>query len=164
MMTRPVLAADKMSPEVHAILASFHRGIVDEVAATVARDPVVVVGMAQNPVVKNARKLLEQEGIKYTYLEYGSYFSKWKERLAIKLWAGFGTFPMVFIDGELVGGHSELVKLKADGKLKKKSPFAAKTRFVVFTGPFSRAGAGVCRARRALLLPRRKSASRLAFW
>ncbi len=119
MTTRPVLAVDKMSPEVHAILASFHRGIVDEVAATVARDPVVVVGMAQNPVVKAARKLLDQEGMTYTYLEYGSYFSKWKERLAIKLWAGFGTFPMVFINGVLVGGHSELVKLKADGKLKK---------------------------------------------
>ncbi|MBK9259846.1 MAG: glutaredoxin [Polyangiaceae bacterium] len=119
MTTRPLLAADKVSPEVHAIIASFHRGIVDEVAATVARDPVVVVGMAQNPVVKAARRLLDQEGIAYTYLEYGSYFSKWKERLAIKLWAGFPTFPMVFFDGVLVGGNSELVKLKAAGKLKK---------------------------------------------
>jgi glutaredoxin len=119
MTTRPLLASDKVSPEVHAIIASFHHGIVDEVAAAVARHPVVVVGMAQNPVVKNARKLLDEEGIAYTYLEYGSYFSKWKERLAIKLWAGFPTFPMVFIDGVLVGGNSELAKLKAAGKLKK---------------------------------------------
>jgi glutaredoxin len=119
MTTRPLLASDKVSPEVQAIIASFHRGIVDEVAAAVARDPVVVVGMAQNPVVKRARKLLDEEGIAYTYLEYGNYFGKWKERLAIKLWAGFPTFPMVFIDGVLVGGNSELVKLKAAGKLKK---------------------------------------------
>jgi len=119
MTTRPLLAHDKVSPEVHSILSNFHRGIVDEVAATVARDAVVVVGMAQNPVVKSARKLLDQEGIAYTYLEYGSYFSKWKERLAIKLWAGFPTFPMVFINGVLVGGNSEIVKLKAEGKLKK---------------------------------------------
>ena len=119
MTTRPLLANDKVSPEVHSIIANFHRGIVDEVSAAVTRERVVVVGMAQNPVVKAARKLLDQEGISYKYLEYGSYFSKWKERLAIKLWAGFPTFPMVFIDGVLVGGNSELVKLKADGKLKK---------------------------------------------
>ena len=119
MTTRPMIAADKVSPEADAVVAGFHRGIVDEVAAAVARDPVVVVGMAQNPVVKKARQLLDEEGVKFTYLEYGSYLSQWKQRLAIKLWAGFPTFPMVFIDGVLVGGHSELVKLKAAGKLKK---------------------------------------------
>ena len=119
MTTRPTLAADKVSPEADAVVASFHRGIVDEVAAAVARDPIVVVGMAQNPVVKAARKLLADEGIAYTYIGHGSYLSMWKERLAIKLWAGFPTFPMVFIDGVLVGGNRELVKLKEAGKLKK---------------------------------------------
>jgi glutaredoxin-related protein len=119
MTTRPVLSADKVSTYADAVVTDFHRNIVDEVAAAVARDPVVVVGMKQNPVVKAARKLLDAEGVKYTYLEYGSYLSMWKQRLAIKLWAGFPTFPMVFIDGALIGGNSELVKLKADGKLKK---------------------------------------------
>lgn len=119
MTTRPVLSSDKISSEADAVVASFHRGFVDDVAAVVARDPVVVVGMAQNPVVKKARRFLDEEGIKYTYLEYGSYLSKWKERLALKLWAGFPTFPMVFMDGVLLGGHSELVKLKAAGKLRK---------------------------------------------
>jgi len=112
------LPQDKISPTARDQVASFHRGIVEEVAAAVSRDPVVVVGMAQNPVVKGARKLLDEEGVKFTYLEYGSYFSKWKERLAIKLWAGFPTFPMVFLDGVLAGGHSELMKLKDEGKLK----------------------------------------------
>ena len=119
MTTRPLIASEKVSPEADAVVANFHRGIVDEVAAAVAKDHIVVVGMAQNPVVKSARKLLDEEGVKFTYLEYGSYVSKWKERLAIKLWAGFPTFPMVFIDGVLIGGNRELVKLKADGKLKK---------------------------------------------
>src|SRR3954469_24786527 len=118
-MTRPTIPADKISPAVHDQVSAFHREVVDEVKAKVESDPVVVVGMAQNPVVKNARKLLDAEGVKFTYLEYGSYLSKWKERLAIKLWAGFPTFPMVFVDGALVGGHSDLVKLKADGKLPK---------------------------------------------
>lgn len=117
-MDQPRLSADKVGPSALEVVSTFHRGIVDTVASTVASDPVVVVGMAQNPVVKGARKLLDEEGVKFTYLEYGSYFSKWKERLAIKLWAGFPTFPMVFMKGTLVGGLSELKKLKADGKLK----------------------------------------------
>src|SRR5580704_11332842 len=101
------LPADKVSPAAGEVVAGFHRSIVEEVAAAVARDPVVVVGMAQNPFVKKARRLLEAEGVKFTYLEYGSYFSQWKQRLAIKLWAGFPTFPMVFLDGTLAGGNSE---------------------------------------------------------
>lgn len=80
------------------------------------------VGMAQNPVVKKARALLTAEGIAFTYLEYGSYLSEWKRRLAIKLWPGFPTFPMVFIDGALVGGHRELLKLKEAGKAREMSP------------------------------------------
>jgi glutaredoxin len=118
-MDRPTLPADKVSDAARDIVAAFHRGVVDEVAAAVARDRVVVVGMAQNPYVKKARKLLEAEGVPFTYLEYGSYLSKWKERLALKLWAGFPTFPMVFVDGTLMGGNSELEKLRADGKLPK---------------------------------------------
>jgi glutaredoxin len=118
-MTRPLLSQDKVSPVVHDIVSRFHRDIVDTVASTVAREKLVVVGMAQNPFVKRARKLLEAEGIQFTYLEYGSYLSMWKQRLAIKLWAGFPTFPMVFIDGTLIGGFTELEALKAQGKLPK---------------------------------------------
>jgi glutaredoxin-related protein len=117
-MDQPRLAADKVGPTAADVVSNFHRDLVNTVASTVASDPVVIVGMAQNPVVKGARKFLDEEGVKFTYLEYGSYFSKWKERLAIKLWAGFPTFPMVFMNGTLIGGLSELKKLKADGKLK----------------------------------------------
>jgi glutaredoxin-related protein len=115
-MSRPQL--EKVSPEAEALVHKFHRDVVDEVAATVAKDRVVVVGMAQNPFVRKARRELEAAGVAFTYLEYGSYLSKWKERLALKIWAGFPTFPMVFVDGSLVGGHSELVPLLRDGKLK----------------------------------------------
>ncbi len=118
-MERPLLGSDKVADPVKQQVSQFHRNIVDEVAAAVSKHPVLVVGMAQNPVVKRARKLLEAEGISYEYLEYGSYLSKWKERLAIKLWAGFPTFPMVFFDGVLVGGASDLEKLREAGKLKR---------------------------------------------
>lgn len=117
-MERPFLAPEKISPAADGVVAKFHRALVDEVASIVARDHLVVIGMAQNPVVKNARKLLDEAGVKFTYLEYGSYLSQWKPRLALKLWAGFPTFPMVFLDGTLVGGHSELKALQAAGGLK----------------------------------------------
>ena len=116
-MERPLLPIDRVSDGVKASVSSFHRSVVDEVARTVEQDHVVVVGMAQNPFVKRARKLLSDKGIRFTYLEYGSYLSKWKERLAIKLWAGFPTFPMVFVDGTLVGGFSDVEKLCAPGKI-----------------------------------------------
>jgi glutaredoxin-related protein len=79
----------------------------------------VVVGMAQNPVVKKARKALEGAGIRFTYLEYGSYFAQWKQRLAIKLWSGWPTFPQVFVRGVLIGGYQELKVALTDGSLKR---------------------------------------------
>jgi glutaredoxin-related protein len=117
-MERLTLAADRYSPSAARTIAELHRSVVEEVASTVAREPFVVVGMAQNPYVRRARKLLEAEGIQFTYLEYGSYLSQWKARLAIKLWAGFPTFPMVFRGGTLLGGLSDIQKLREEGKLK----------------------------------------------
>lgn len=111
------LPADKVSPAARDVVSAFHRDVLDEVARTTQRDRVVVVGMAQNPFVKKARQLLDDEGVRFTYLEYGSYLSGWKRRLAIKLWAGFPTFPMVFLEGTLVGGHAELVRLREQGAL-----------------------------------------------
>ncbi|MFZ4713247.1 MAG: glutaredoxin [Bacteriovoracaceae bacterium] len=32
----------------------------------------------------------------------------WKQRLAIKLWSGWATYPQVFIDGKLIGGFKDL--------------------------------------------------------
>ncbi len=117
-MERPTLESTRIADPVKEQVAAFHRDIVDEVSTAVAKHPVVVVGMKQNPVVKKARKILKEEGVSYEYLEYGSYLSGWKQRLAIKLWAGFPTFPMVFMDGTLVGGAREVEKLRAEGKLK----------------------------------------------
>ncbi len=118
-MDRPTLASDRIADPVKKQLADFHRDAVDEVSSAVTRHPVVVVGMKQNPVVKKARRILQEEGVAYEYLEYGSYLTQWKKRLAIKLWAGFPTFPMVFMDGTLVGGAREIEALRAAGKLKK---------------------------------------------
>src|SRR4051812_19817489 len=93
-------------PVVTEARARFHADIVAEVAGAVAAHKVVVVGMGWNPSVGRARKLLSDKNIPFTYLGYGNYLSKWRQRLAIKLWSGWPTFPQVFVGGTLVGGAS----------------------------------------------------------
>ncbi|WNG45703.1 glutaredoxin [Archangium minus] len=116
---RPLHSQDKRSPAVAEAMAGFHRDIVDQVRTAVERDAVVVVGMAQNPFVKKVRDALTQAGIQFTYLEYGSYFGQWKQRLAIKMWSGWPTFPQVFVRGVLIGGFDDTRKALEDGSLKK---------------------------------------------
>lgn len=106
---RTILQNEKLTPAALESIEGFHPEIVEEVKKAVETNKIVVVGMKHNPVVKKARKVLEEKGLKYTYLEYGSYFSMWKQRLAIKIWSGWPTYPQVFIDGKLVGGCKELV-------------------------------------------------------
>lgn len=105
---RKTIAPEKLAESALKAIENFHPSFVNEVESAIQSNPFVIVGMAQNPVVSKARKLLDEKQITFKYLEYGSYFSKWKERLAIKLWSGWPTFPMVFVDGKLIGGCAEL--------------------------------------------------------
>lgn len=118
-MKRPLLSQDNTSPAAQRAQAGFHASVVEQVRAATERDPVVVVGMAQNPVVKRARAGLDAAGIPFTYLPFGSYMSGWKERLAIKLWSGWPTFPQVFVGGTLIGGNKELAAMLEDGSLQR---------------------------------------------
>ncbi|MCB9683273.1 MAG: glutaredoxin [Alphaproteobacteria bacterium] len=117
-MTRPLLDPAAVSPRVATAQARFHADVVAEVAQAVATHDVVVVGMKWNPHVPKARKALAEAGIDHHYLEYGSYVSMWKPRLAIKMWSGWPTFPQVFVKGQLVGGHSDVRKQLDDGSLR----------------------------------------------
>ncbi len=91
---------------------------VREVLAAMEANDVVVVGMKQNPVVKMARKLLKAENQPYAYLEWGSYLSMWRDRLELKMWTGWKTFPMIFVAGTFVGGAANLKKLIETGEFK----------------------------------------------
>lgn len=99
-------------------VAKFQPGIVGEVQGAVDRDAVVVVGMGWNPHVKKARTKLEEMKVPFTYLQYGNYIVGWRQRLALKIWAGWPTFPMVFVNGSLVGGNTDLRKAVDEGTFK----------------------------------------------
>ncbi|HYX38471.1 MAG TPA: glutaredoxin domain-containing protein [Oligoflexus sp.] len=118
-MTRSVLSAERRTPLVDQAIASFHEDVVRTVQQAVEKNPVVVVGMALNPHVIKVRKALTDAGVPFTYLEFGGYWSQWKQRLAIKLWSGWPTFPQVFVKGALIGGGSDTIRALKDGSLKK---------------------------------------------
>src|SRR5256885_16615403 len=103
-MPRSILSEAQIHPAVRGKVASHGADIVKEVQEAVAGNEIVVVGMRQNPFPKKARKLLDDAGLAYKYLDYGSYLGQWRRRLALKMWTGWPTFPMGFVKGVLIGG------------------------------------------------------------
>eukprot|EP01133_Synstelium_polycarpum_P023940 gene23939-biopygen20521 len=115
-MTRAILDETQIHPAARPLIGSKHADIVREVQAAIAAHQVVVVGMALNPFPRKARKILDVLGTPYTYLQYGSYLSQWHRRNALKMWTGWPTFPMIFVNGVLIGGASELQQLVENGE------------------------------------------------
>ncbi|MCC6210691.1 MAG: glutaredoxin [Burkholderiales bacterium] len=118
-MPRPILDETRIHPAIRDKVATNRMDYVREVQAAIAAHAVVVVGMRQNPMPKKARRALQAAGIAHHYLEYGSYLSEWRKRNALKMWTGWPTFPMVFVQGTLVGGAEDVVRLIESGELKK---------------------------------------------
>ena len=118
-MPRSVLDESRIHPAVRERVATHHAALVQEVQAAIQQHAVVVVGMAQNPYPRKARKALDAAGVPYRYLSYGSYFSDWRRRNALKMWTGWPSFPMVFVKGTLVGGADDLARLIDSGELRR---------------------------------------------
>ena len=107
---RPTLQNSQLHSDAAKTMANYHRDVVSEIEKAVAQNEWVIVGMSGNPFVKKARNHLTSKNLNFKYIEHGSYLSKWKERLAIKLWSGWPTFPQVFHKGTLIGGYNDLKK------------------------------------------------------
>ena len=118
-MPRQTLDDTRLHPAIREMVANLNADIVHNVQAAAASNPVLVVGMAQNPFCRRARKALSAASVPHHYLEYGSCLSQWRQRNALKMWSGWPTFPMVFVKGSLVGGFDELNKLLTRGELKR---------------------------------------------
>ena len=117
-MPRPLLDGAHIHPAIRTTVAEHQQAIVKAVQASIAAHAVVVVGMGMNPFPKKARRALDLAGVAHHDLDYGNYFSQWRERNALKMWTGWPTLPMVFVCGTLVGGAGDLDKLIASGELK----------------------------------------------
>ncbi|MEP7050585.1 MAG: glutaredoxin [Pseudomonadota bacterium] len=117
--TRNTLPQSKVHLAIAEKIGNHRKEQVAEVQALIDAHRVVIVGMAQNVFPKRARRLLTAKGIQFEYLEIGSYFSGYRPRLALKMWTGWPTFPMIFVDGTLIGGASDLQKLVDSGELAK---------------------------------------------
>ena len=118
-MPRTTLEEARLHPAIRDKVATLNADIVHNVQAATVSNPVLVVGMAGNPIVRKAKKLLKDAGIAFHYLEYGSYFGEWRRRNALKMWTGWPTFPMVFVKGTLIGGAEELERLVSGGELRR---------------------------------------------
>ena len=114
---RTLLDDAKIHPAIRAKLESYHDDIVAEVQAAVAANKVVVVGMKQNRFPRRARTTLAKRGTEFKYLEYGSYLGDYRRRLALKMWTGWPTLPMIFVNGTLIGGAEDLERLIETGEL-----------------------------------------------
>ncbi|MEQ1570788.1 MAG: glutaredoxin [Myxococcota bacterium] len=117
---RPELSHPPVTPTAATRMTELHREVVDKVRAAVDRHPVVVVGMGWNVPVKRVRAALDEAAIPYEYVEIGNYAGKWRERLAVKLWSGWPTFPQVFVRGTLIGGNDESRAALADGSFQER--------------------------------------------
>ena len=117
-MSRPVLEEGRIHPAIREKLARQNADILQEVDTAAAANAVLVVGMAQNPFPKKARKALDTAGVRFEYLEYGNYFKEWRRRNALKMWTGWATMPMIFVHGQLIGGYEDLKSLIDSGELK----------------------------------------------
>lgn len=115
MSFRKVLPAERVSPALQKTIENFHPDAVQRVEDAISKNKVVVVGMRGNYFVKKAKKNLSQWGVPFEYLEFGSYFSQYNERVTLKNWTGFTTFPMIFVNGVLIGGNSDMEAEKASG-------------------------------------------------
>jgi monothiol glutaredoxin len=117
-MPRAIVQPAQIHPDIADRVATRGSELIATAQAAVTSNHVVIIGMSQNPNVKRARRALEARNIAFEYLEYGSYLKGWSDRLGFKMWTGWPTFPMVFVDGTLIGGANEVEKLLGSGELK----------------------------------------------
>lgn len=123
----PELPSPKITDAALIKLQSYESDTIKEVRDAVQKNAVVVVGMGWNPHVRRARRALDEANIPYTYLGYGNYLTGWGQRLAIKIWARWPTFPQIFVSGRLIGGADQTIEAIADGSLRRLMDSSAPT-------------------------------------
>jgi monothiol glutaredoxin len=116
---RVMFDSSRVHPAITDKVAAYQGELIAQVDALIQAHDVVVVGMSMNPYPGRARRLLDEQGIRYEYLGLGSYLSQWRPRLALKMWTGWPTFPMIFVKRTLIGGFMDLKRLVESGEFAK---------------------------------------------
>lgn len=117
---RPMHPPAHRSDAVARANASFKSSVVQQVIDAITVHDLVIVGMAWNQPDRQIRADLDRAELKYEYLQIGNYLNKWRDRLAIKLWTGWPTFPQVFVKGVFIGGRDLAREELASGRLKER--------------------------------------------
>ena len=116
---RVTFDSTRVHPAIVGQLVGYQAELIARVERLIQQHDVVIVGMSMNPFPGRARRLLDEQGIRYEYLGLGSYLSQWRLRLGLKMWTGWPTFPMIFVKQTLVGGFRDLKRLVDSGELAK---------------------------------------------
>jgi len=111
---------DQYTDHAQSHISTYHKQTIEELKTLIAQHDVVVVGMFLNPYVSKVKRSLKNHKIVFHYQEYGGYFSAWKQRLAIKLWSGWPTFPQVFVRKHLIGGAEDTIMALESGELQQR--------------------------------------------
>lgn len=64
-----------------------------------------IYGKPQCPYCDMAKNLCEQKGVEYTYKSFGTDFTR--EEM-VELFPTARTFPQIIVDGDKIGGYTEL--------------------------------------------------------
>lgn len=112
-----MLTAPPAHPLAQAKIDAFHPDVVAQVQKAITEHPVVVIGMAWNPNCSRAIRAFEGSGHTAHYVEFGSYLSGWRERLALKMWSNWPTFPQVYVRGQLIGGADQAQEAVKSGEV-----------------------------------------------
>jgi glutaredoxin-related protein len=115
---RQIFDEARIHSAVRPRIEAYQAELLAQVQQLIATHQVVVVGMTMNPFPGRARRLLDEQKVVYEYLGIGSYLGGWRKRLALKLWTGWTTFPMIFVKGSLIGGYQDLQRLVQQGELR----------------------------------------------
>jgi monothiol glutaredoxin len=116
---RMTFDSTRVHPAITGQLAGYQAELIAQVEQLIQQHDIVIVGMTMNPFPGRARRLLDEQGIRYEYLGLGSYFSQWRLRLGLKMWTGWPTFPMIFVKRTFIGGFRDLKQLVDSGELGK---------------------------------------------
>lgn len=93
--------------------------LLTNLANQIETDTVVVIDISNGAYIEKIDSIFRMKGLEISYVEVGTPFTKIQERDAIKAWSGWHTFPQIFVNGYLIGGHEELRKAFDDGTLDK---------------------------------------------